>query len=95
MQSYQEKVVMQMKQMSDDNQQLIWLKNKVAKEQKSKKALEESYGMLSQKLRMTDEENKVVRLRTQKQHEQYKEEVCSKQSLINKRNRKIKPSCVW
>lgn len=75
-------VVNQMKQMSDDNQQLIWLKNKVVKEQRSKKALEESVGMLSQQLRRVHEETKVVKLRTQKHHEQNREEVCSKQNLI-------------
>lgn len=68
----------QMKQMSDDNQQLMWFKNKVANEQRSKKALEESFGMLSEKLRKTMVENQVVKLRTQKHHEQNREEVCSK-----------------
>ncbi|KAL0424146.1 UNVERIFIED_CONTAM: protein SUPPRESSOR OFSILENCING 3 [Sesamum radiatum] len=64
MQSYQEMVVNQMKQMSEDNQQLIWFKNKVAEEQTSKKALEESYGIVTEKLRKTMEENRIVKLRT-------------------------------
>ncbi|PIN16619.1 hypothetical protein CDL12_10710 [Handroanthus impetiginosus] len=90
MQSYQEMVVNQMKQMSEDNQQLIWLKNKVAKEQTSKKALEESLGMLTEKLRKTVEENRIVKLRTKKYHEQNKEEVIlklhdvSEQNVLNK-----------
>lgn len=75
MRSYQEMVVNQMRQMSEDNQQLIWLKNKVVKEQVSKKALEESNSMLSEKLRQTLEENRVLKLRTKKHHEQNKEEV--------------------
>ncbi|XP_057777290.1 protein SUPPRESSOR OF GENE SILENCING 3-like [Salvia miltiorrhiza] len=75
MRSYQEVVVKQMKQMSDDNQQLTWFKNKVVKEQTSKKALEESFGKLSEKLRRTMQENQVVKLRTQKHHEQNKEEM--------------------
>lgn len=75
MRSYQEMVVNQMKQMSEDNQQLIWLKNKVAKEQRSKKALEESYGAVSQKLRQTAAENHIVKLRTKKHHEKNQEQV--------------------
>lgn len=75
MRSYQEMVVNQMKQMSEDNQQLIWFKNKVAEEQTSKKALEESYGIVTEKLRKTMEENRIVKLRTKKHHEQNKEEV--------------------
>ncbi|KAL0294854.1 UNVERIFIED_CONTAM: protein SUPPRESSOR OFSILENCING 3 [Sesamum calycinum] len=75
MQSYQEMVVNQMKQMSEDNQQLIWFKNKVAEEQTSKKALEESYGIVTEKLRKTMEENRIVKLRTKKHHEQNKEEM--------------------
>lgn len=78
MQSYQEMVVKQLKQMSEDNQQLGWYKNKVVKEQRSKKALEDSYGVLSEKLRKTMVENKEVQLRTKKHHEQNKAEVCSK-----------------
>ncbi|KAK4381524.1 protein SUPPRESSOR OFSILENCING 3 [Sesamum angolense] len=75
MRSYQEMVVNQMKQMSEDNQQLIWFKNKVAEEQTSKKALEESYGIVTEKLRKTMEENRIVKLRTKKHHEQNKEEM--------------------
>ncbi|KAL0293176.1 UNVERIFIED_CONTAM: protein SUPPRESSOR OFSILENCING 3 [Sesamum radiatum] len=75
MRSYQEMVVNQMKQMSEDNQQLIWFKNKVAEEQTSKKALEESYGIVTEKLRKTMEENRIVKLRTKKHHEQNKQEM--------------------
>ncbi|KAL3818771.1 hypothetical protein ACJIZ3_004676 [Penstemon smallii] len=75
MKSYKEMVVYQMKQMSEDNQQLMWFKNKVAKEQKSKKALEESFGVVTEKLRKTMEENRIVKLRTKKHHEQNKEEM--------------------
>lgn len=41
--SYQETVVVPMRQMNENNQQLVWLKNKVTKEQKHSKALQE-YG---------------------------------------------------
>ncbi|KAK4409293.1 protein SUPPRESSOR OFSILENCING 3 [Sesamum angolense] len=50
MRSCQEMFLNQMKHMNEDNQQLIWFRNKVAEEQMSKKALEESYGILTEKL---------------------------------------------
>lgn len=75
MRSYQEKVVNDLRQMSEDNQQLIWLKNRVVKEQRHAKALEESLGIVSEKLRKTTEENRIVRHRTKTQHEETKEEV--------------------
>lgn len=65
----------QLKQMSEDNQQLIWFKNRVAKEQRHSKAVEESYGIISEKLRKMSEESQVVRIRTKKHHELNKEEV--------------------
>ena len=49
--SYQERVVNQLKQMNEDNQQLNYYKNKIAKEQKHSKALEESFTLVSQRLR--------------------------------------------
>lgn len=75
MRSYQEMVVSKMKQMSEDNQQLIWFKNKVVKEQRISKALEETCGLMSEQLRKTKEENRIVRQRTKMHHEQNKEEV--------------------
>ncbi|XVE98548.1 hypothetical protein REPUB_Repub03eG0115400 [Reevesia pubescens] len=75
MRSYQEMVVKQIRQMSEDNQQLIFYKNKVAKEKRLKSALEESFGIVSEKLRKTMEENRIVRQRTKMQHEQNKEEM--------------------
>lgn len=73
--SYQDKVVNQLKQMNEENQQLNWYKNKVVKEQMHSKALEESFGLVSQKLRKTEEENRIVRERTQRYHDQNKEEM--------------------
>jgi len=63
-------VVNQIRQMAEDNQQLLHLKNKVVLEQ-----LEEISGIVNEKLRKTEEENRIVRLRTQMHHEQNKEEV--------------------
>ncbi|KAK1414130.1 hypothetical protein QVD17_29871 [Tagetes erecta] len=73
--SYQEKVVNQLKQMNEDNQQLHWYKNKVVKEKMHSKALEESYGLVSKKLRETEEQSRIVRERTKQYHEQNKEEM--------------------
>ncbi|KAH6796772.1 hypothetical protein C2S52_021326, partial [Perilla frutescens var. hirtella] len=81
MRSYQEMVVKQMKQMSEDNQQLLWFKDKVVREQKSKKALEESYGLLTEKLRKSKVENQEFKLRTRKHHEQIKEEMDSQEQF--------------
>ena len=75
MRSYQEMVVDQMKQMSEDNQQLIWFKNRVAKEKRKSKAYEESLGIVSERLRKTMKENRIVKERTKVQHQESKEEV--------------------
>lgn len=73
--SYQEKVVKRLKQMNEDSQQLHWYKKKVAKQEISLKALEESFWIVSQKLKKLEEESRIVRERTQLYHEQNKEEV--------------------
>lgn len=65
----------QIRQMSEDNQQLVYLKNKVVKERRHSKTVEESLEIVSEKLRKTQEEIRIVRQRTNKQHEENKEEV--------------------
>ncbi|KAG4180264.1 hypothetical protein ERO13_A10G158700v2 [Gossypium hirsutum] len=85
MRSYQEMVVKQIRQMSEDNQQLIFYKNKVAKEQRQKVALEESFGIVSERLRKTLEENRIVRQRTKMQHEQNKEEMDFQEQFFKER----------
>ncbi|XP_058090002.1 protein SUPPRESSOR OF GENE SILENCING 3 homolog [Magnolia sinica] len=75
MRSYQEMVVSQMKRMSEDNQQLIWLKNKVAKQKQNEKVLEETVGVMSKQLRIANEENRIVMQRSKAQHEENKEEM--------------------
>ncbi|KAM7270558.1 hypothetical protein ACFE04_029772 [Oxalis oulophora] len=75
MRSYQEMVVKQIRKMSDDNQQLMYYKNAADKEKKCAQALEKSYELVSEKLRKTMEENRIVRQRTKLQHEQTKEEM--------------------
>ncbi|KAF6141475.1 hypothetical protein GIB67_000856 [Kingdonia uniflora] len=75
MRSYLEMVDGPMKKMSKDNEQLVYLKNKVDRERKHSKALQESFGVVSEKLRKTMQENRIVRQRTKAQHEQNKEEM--------------------
>ncbi|KAJ7945190.1 suppressor of gene silencing protein [Quillaja saponaria] len=82
MRSYQDMVVKQIRQMSEDNQQLLWYKNKMVKEQRNKKALEESFGIVSAKLRKTMEENRIVRQRTKLQHEENKEEMYAQEQFF-------------
>jgi len=75
MKSYNEMVVMQMKQMSEDNQQLNYMKNKMVKTEQRSKAVEESLGVVSQKLRETIEENIFVRSKAKEKHLEYEQEV--------------------
>ncbi|KAF5196800.1 Suppressor of gene silencing protein [Thalictrum thalictroides] len=73
--SYQEMVLMPMRQMREDNHELVWLKNTNAKLTKQSKTLEESLALVSKKWRKTMEENRIVRQRTKLQHDQNKEEM--------------------
>ena len=75
MKSYNEMVVMQMKQMSEDNQQLNYMKNKMVKTEQRSKAVEESLGVVTQKLRETMEENIFVRSKAKEKHLEYEQEV--------------------
>lgn len=76
MKSHREMVVKELRQIAEDNQQLNWFKNKLTKQNKHAKVLEESLEILSEKLRKTAEDNRIVRQRTKMQHEQNREEVC-------------------
>ncbi|ESQ31906.1 hypothetical protein EUTSA_v10003814mg [Eutrema salsugineum] len=75
MKSYQENVVKELRQIAEDNQQLNWYKNKVTKQMNHKKVLEESLGILSEKLRKSAEDYRIVRQRTKMQHEHNREEM--------------------
>lgn len=75
-------VVGPLKQMDEDNQMLLWYKSKVARQQRNEKALQQTMGVMSNQLRITSEENRIVRLRTTIQHEENKEQVIF-ESTIN------------
>ncbi|KAI3984639.1 hypothetical protein MKX01_004002, partial [Papaver californicum] len=74
MRSYEEMVVIPTKQMGEDNQKLQWLKIKDDKNQRNVKAMEETIGVLSERLRKTAKENRIVWERALLQYEQNKEE---------------------
>ncbi|KAF0888595.1 hypothetical protein E2562_016064 [Oryza meyeriana var. granulata] len=75
MRSYNEMVVTQMKQMSEDNQQLNYLKNKMVKKEQHSKAVEETLTVITQKLRETMEENTIVRNKAKEKHLEYEKEM--------------------
>lgn len=76
-------VVGPMKQMNEDNQLLLWYKNKVLRQQQHGKALEQTMGVMSNQLRITSEENRIVRHRTTIQHEENKEQVILEPTVIS------------
>lgn len=75
MRSYIKTIVQEVNQMTEDNQQLLWFKSKVARERMHSRELEKSFVLVSAKLRKTMAENRIVRHRTMVQHEQNKEEM--------------------
>jgi aminoglycoside phosphotransferase len=68
-------VVIPMKQMSEDNQQLNYLKNKVVKTEQRSKAVEETLGAVTQKYRETMEEMIFVKDKAKEKHLEYEQEV--------------------
>lgn len=81
MRSYQEMVVGPMKKMNEENQQLVWYKNKVAIHHQHEKALEKTMRAMSKQLRITCEKNRIVRERTVIQQEENKEQVIFEPSV--------------
>lgn len=83
-------VVGPLKQMDEDNQMLLWYKSKVARQQRNEKALQQTMGVMSNQLRITSEENRIVRLRTTIQHEENKEQVIFESTITS-----INVVCSW
>ncbi|KAI3775234.1 hypothetical protein L1987_49803 [Smallanthus sonchifolius] len=73
--SYQEKVVDQLKQMNEENQQLHWYKTKEVKHQMREKELEESIDFVSERLRKREVEDRIKKKRTQQHCEELEEAV--------------------
>nr|GMD55014.1 protein SUPPRESSOR OF GENE SILENCING 3 [Ipomoea batatas]GMD56574.1 protein SUPPRESSOR OF GENE SILENCING 3 [Ipomoea batatas] len=87
--SHLEMVVNSMKQMNEDNQQLIWYKNKAQKHFKHAKAVEESFVLMGEKYRQSTEETKIVRSKTKDHHVQKEEEIEYLEHLVQERFQSI------
>ncbi|GLU14143.1 hypothetical protein SLE2022_307310 [Rubroshorea leprosula] len=74
MKSYREVIVNQIKKLSDDSQQLIWVKQRLMEEEMHVKDLEESVCAQRDKLHLKTEEMSKLRQRIQQQHEEHEEE---------------------
>ena len=68
-------VVVQMKQMSEDNQQLNYIKNRAERTEQRSKVVEGSLGAMAQKYREIMEEKKVLIHRVGEKHLEHEEEV--------------------
>ncbi|KAI7749376.1 hypothetical protein M8C21_000726 [Ambrosia artemisiifolia] len=80
--SYQEKVVDQLKQMNEENQQLHWYKDRVVTHQMHAKALEESIDLVSAKLRKKEIEDRIKKERTQQHCEELEEALDSQEQFF-------------
>lgn len=80
--SYQEMVGSRIKQINEDSQMLVTYKNRFAAEHMQSQALAESLCRLSEKLKKTVQENRIVRERTKLLHEQTKEEMDSQEKFF-------------
>ncbi|XP_031490684.1 protein SUPPRESSOR OF GENE SILENCING 3 homolog isoform X1 [Nymphaea colorata] len=84
MRSYHEMVIVPMKRMEEDNQQLIWYKNRVARGQKETETLRETVNSVGKKLRSKEQENKIVREMSKKQHEESRKEMDAQEEFYRK-----------
>ena len=79
---YREMVVNAIRQMGEDNPQLLWLKNRVSELQGRAKYLDESNTMLKEKVHKEVKEKEILRRRACQQHEQTLEEVSNSCQML-------------
>ncbi|EMS59902.1 hypothetical protein TRIUR3_00587 [Triticum urartu] len=82
MRSHNEMVVAPMKKMSEDNQQLTYVKNKGVKTEQRSKVVQGTLDVVAQKLRETEEENIFVRRKAKEKHSEYEEEMKSQEKFF-------------
>ncbi|EOA20190.1 hypothetical protein CARUB_v10000486mg [Capsella rubella] len=87
--SYQEMVVKELRQIAEDNQQLNYFKNKLSKQNRHAKVLEESLEIMSEKLRETAKKTRIVRQSTKMLHEQNREEMDGQYRFFNDKIKQI------
>ncbi|KAM3205987.1 hypothetical protein ACQJBY_061589 [Aegilops geniculata] len=83
MRSHNEMVVAPMKKMSEDNQELTYVKNKGVKTQQRSKVVQGTLDVVTQKLRETEEENIFVRRKAKEKHSEYEEEMKSQEKFFH------------
>ncbi|XP_045817482.1 protein SUPPRESSOR OF GENE SILENCING 3-like [Trifolium pratense] len=80
--SYQEMVESKIKHINDDGQKLDIFKEKIAKEQLKSKVFADTLCQVTERLRKTTVESRVVRERTKEYHQQNKEEMDAQETFF-------------
>ncbi|MED6157435.1 hypothetical protein PIB30_023006 [Stylosanthes scabra] len=94
MKSYQETVETKIKHINDDSRLLGYFKDKIAREQLKSRVLEESLSRMTGKLRITMEENRVMRMRVKEHHQESTEEMDAQEIFFKQQLQNIERAIV-